>query len=93
MIDIEPQIVHFSGHGIGGINIEEGIATRKFINKNANLPLAGLVFEDETGQSQVVSGQALAKLFKLFNKQVECVVLNACYSEVQAQAIVQPTFR
>jgi hypothetical protein len=90
MIDIQPQIVHFSGHGIGGIDPEEDIATRKFVNKDANLPLAGLVFEDgKTGQSQVVSGEALAKLFKLFTTQVECVVLNACYSEVQAQAIVQ----
>jgi AAA-like domain/CHAT domain len=89
LINIQPQIVHFSGHGIGGIAPEEDIATRKFVNKDANLPLSGLVFEDEMGQSQVVSGEALAKLFKLFNNHVECVLLNACYSEVQAQAIVQ----
>jgi hypothetical protein len=68
MLNFEPNIVHFSGHGAG----EEG-----------------LVFEDETGKSKLVSGDALAGLFKLFANQIECVVLNGCYSEVQAKAIAQ----
>lgn len=49
----------------------------------------GLIFEDDMGSSQFISSQALANLFELFANQVECVVLNACYSEVQAQAIVK----
>lgn len=49
----------------------------------------GLVLEDETGQPKLVSTEALADLFKLFADQVECVLLNACYSEIQAQAIAQ----
>lgn len=49
----------------------------------------GLVFEDSVGQEKLVSSEALANLFKLFSKRVECVVLNACYSESQAKAIVQ----
>jgi AAA-like domain/CHAT domain len=48
----------------------------------------GLVLEDETGQAKLVSTSALTTLFELFN-QVECVVLNACYSEIQAEAIAQ----
>jgi len=47
----------------------------------------GLALEDENGQIKLVSAKALAALFKLFMDQVECVVLNACYSEVQANAI------
>lgn len=47
----------------------------------------GLVLENEYGQKQLVSSESLAGLFKLFQNDVECVVLNACYSEVQAQAI------
>ncbi len=47
----------------------------------------GLVFEDETGQTKLVDAEALAGLFELFADQVKCVVLNACYSEVQAQAL------
>ncbi|MEH1825792.1 MAG: CHAT domain-containing protein [Nostoc sp.] len=68
MLDINPSIVHFSGHGTG----EEG-----------------LVFEDEVGRAKLVDGEALAGLFELFAEQVECVVLNGCYSEVQAEAIAQ----
>jgi hypothetical protein len=49
----------------------------------------GLVLEDESGQAKLVSTEALANLFELFSDQVECVLLNACYSEVQAQDIAQ----
>lgn len=68
VLDYNPQIVHFSGHGAG----EDGLA-----------------LEDETGQIKLVSVQALTALFELFMDQVECVVLNACYSEVQANAIAR----
>ena len=52
----------------------------------------GLVFEDETGQAKLVSGQALANLFAdpaEFPDPLQCVVLNGCYSAVQAQAIAE----
>ncbi len=49
----------------------------------------GLALEDNSGHVQLVSTQALAKLFDLFQSQVECVLLNACYSESQATAIHQ----
>ncbi|MBN1569155.1 MAG: CHAT domain-containing protein [Acidobacteria bacterium] len=46
-----------------------------------------LCFENEAGSSQIVQPEALAALFELVSDQVECVLLNACYSEVQAKAI------
>ncbi|MBE9211691.1 AAA-like domain-containing protein [Plectonema cf. radiosum LEGE 06105] len=49
----------------------------------------GLVFEDESGQIKLVDAEALAGLFQLFSNQVECVVLNCCYSEYQALEISQ----
>jgi len=49
----------------------------------------GLALEDNFGNQQLVSTQSLAKLFDLFQQQVECVLLNACYSESQAFAIHQ----
>ncbi|MDF5717668.1 MAG: AAA-like domain-containing protein [Rhizonema sp. NSF051] len=67
LLDYEPEIVHFSGHGVGS---------------------EGLALENNSGLMQLVSAEALARLFKLF-PQIECVVLNACYSEVQAEAIHQ----
>ena len=47
----------------------------------------GLVFEDEIGQAQLVGTDALADLFCSFADDLDCVLLNACYSEVQAKAI------
>lgn len=49
---------------------------------------AGIFLENMLGKSQPVSGRALASLFKLFDS-VHCVVLNACYSQTQAEAIVK----
>ncbi len=49
----------------------------------------GLIFEDEQGKSKLVSTEALANLFELFAGRVECIVLNACYSEAQAKAMIQ----
>ncbi len=49
----------------------------------------GLVLENDAGQTQLVSTEALFNLFQLFGQQIECVVLNACYSEVQAKAIAK----
>jgi CHAT domain len=68
IFDVEPQIVHFSGHGIS---------------------TGELCFENILGKTQRVKPDALANLFKLVANQVKCVVLNACYSEVQAKAIAK----
>uniref|UniRef100_UPI0039C72C90 NACHT and WD repeat domain-containing protein n=1 Tax=Scytonema sp. PCC 10023 TaxID=1680591 RepID=UPI0039C72C90 len=69
MLDYQPQIVHFCGHGAGK---------------------DGIVLEDETGQAALIRADALASMFKLFaTKGVDCVFLNACYSQVQASAISQ----
>jgi CHAT domain len=50
---------------------------------------SGVALENSSGQMQLVSTQALAELFRLFQDKIECVVLNACYSDVQAEAIHQ----
>lgn len=68
LLDYEPDIVHFCGHGVGD---------------------EGLVFEDDAGELAVVPTDALASLFELFADRVKCVLLNACYSEVQARAVAQ----
>ncbi|MBW4516789.1 MAG: CHAT domain-containing protein [Timaviella obliquedivisa GSE-PSE-MK23-08B] len=51
--------------------------------------LDGLAVETDDGKTHLFPTEALAELFKLFKNQVECVVLNACFSEVQARAISQ----
>jgi hypothetical protein len=48
----------------------------------------GLMFESDSDQEQQVETAALSDLFRLFANNVECVLLNACYSETQADSIV-----
>jgi len=69
LLDFNPEIVHFCGHGSG---------------------VDGLVLENDAGKAQLVPTEALANLFKRFaTRGLECVVLNACYSEIQANAIAE----
>lgn len=49
----------------------------------------GLAFENELGQVHFIKTAALANLFEIFKDKIECVVLNSCYSNVQAEAISQ----
>jgi hypothetical protein len=66
LLDIQPHIVHFSGHGMA---------------------TGALCFENQIGETHPIQPDALAALFEQFTNQVNCVLLNACYSEVQANAI------
>ncbi|HET6446902.1 MAG TPA: DUF1566 domain-containing protein, partial [candidate division Zixibacteria bacterium] len=68
LLDVQPQIVHFSGHGIS---------------------MGALCFENQMGETHPIRPEALAALFEMFTNQVNCVLLNACYSEIQAEAIAK----
>lgn len=91
LLDDQPQIVHFLGHGVGteDSDKQELSARKATVVMDSTVEPEGLMLEDEIGQPKLVSGEALSSLFALFSNQVECVVLNACYSEVQARAIAQ----
>lgn len=47
----------------------------------------GLVFQDEQGRERFVSTEILTRLFKTLADEISCVVLNACDSDQQAEAI------
>ncbi len=66
LTELDPTVVHFSGHGGGSI---------------------GLVLLDEQGQPTSVSGRALAMMVHAAARNVRLVVLNACYSTAQAEAL------
>lgn len=68
LLDVSPQIVHFSGHGTS---------------------TGGLCVEEHNGQVHALQPDAVAALFEQFTDQVECVILNACYSGEQANAIAK----
>lgn len=68
LLDLQPQILHFSGHGTDS---------------------GALCFENQLGQIHPISSDALAALLEQFEDQIRCVLLNACYSEIQAVAIAK----
>ncbi|MEM7590500.1 MAG: pentapeptide repeat-containing protein [Cyanobacteria bacterium P01_A01_bin.83] len=49
----------------------------------------GLVLENDEGETQLVNTEALTNLLKIFNRRIECVVLNACHTKVQGEQIQQ----
>jgi hypothetical protein len=48
-----------------------------------------IILEDHAGNSMPVSPDALKRLFGILHENIRCVVLNACYSEIQAEGIVE----
>lgn len=48
-----------------------------------------IILEDSIGNSHAVTHRALSQLFSVLKDNIRCVILNACYSETQAQAIAK----
>ncbi|MFT5999384.1 MAG: hypothetical protein ACI81P_001842 [Neolewinella sp.] len=74
LLEEKPTYIHFAGHGDKGT---EGFNP------------AGIVLQDRDRNPQVVSGPALANMFRLLKREFEIkvVLLNACDSMEQARAI------
>lgn len=68
LLDEQPHILHFSGHGS-----EKG----------------GIYLENNAGTAQFVAPATLAALLALSKATVRCVILNACYTAEQAEAIAE----
>jgi CHAT domain/Effector-associated domain 11 len=88
ILNYEPRILHFSGHGSGSGGSAGGAGTRA-IGRVTKSPAGIYVKNEDTGTKQMISGNALAGLFKVCRKifNLEVVLLNACHSKEQAQAI------
>jgi RNA-directed DNA polymerase len=65
---LEPDILHFSGHGTGK---------------------SGLCFEDDDGNAILADGESIYGILESAIGTLECVFLNACFSEEQAKAIAK----
>jgi esterase/lipase superfamily enzyme len=68
LLQYEPVIVHFAGHG----------------NSTGEI-----ILENNQNQMQPVTPEALANLFATLGQQIECVVLNNCFSLEMADALVK----
>ncbi|MEM6261475.1 MAG: CHAT domain-containing protein, partial [Bacteroidota bacterium] len=95
MLDESPNIVHFSGHGettsAGSTDVSGTRAlTWKHKGKVVREMVSGIVMEDPNGSMKLVPHEALGELFEELNRDrlvVQCVLLNACHSAVQAEVI------
>jgi tetratricopeptide (TPR) repeat protein len=86
LLDLEPHVLHFSGHGAG----KQGLL---FVSDES----ASAIYRSEGGEVRsrltnsneikFVPAKPLANLLQLCEEHLECVVLNACYSDVQGDAI------
>jgi CHAT domain len=82
LLDLEPHVLHFSGHGAG----EQGLL---FVSDES---MGSLYRSDDAAvrsrsssdkdEIKFVPAQPLANLLQLCDEHLECVVLNACYSDV-----------
>lgn len=89
----KPYIVHFSGHGVkyratdsDRDDLHSGVSDAAGPPED-NITPSAIVLENDRGQRQVIDPEALAELFALHRSYLACVLLNACYSRGQAQAI------
>jgi nucleoside phosphorylase len=98
---LKPTVVHFSGHG--GLNTAKqppsGQAPRRDVVVggndgdgdhvgHGNDPRHGLFFQSPEGDAQFVTAAALEQTFGAAGASVKLVVLNACYSDDQAEVLV-----
>jgi hypothetical protein len=92
---LKPTVVHFSGHGAPGPGAGDhrpGPGPHRDVvgepGHNGGEPRLGLFFQAPDGRPQLVSTGALEETFGAAGASVKLVVLSACYSEVQAQALL-----
>ncbi len=88
---LKPTVVHFSGHGTSGI---AGRALGSDPHRDVDIdggrdPRPGLFFQATDGGPQLVSTEALETTFGAAGSSVQLIVLNACYSELNAQALLR----
>jgi hypothetical protein len=74
-----PAVAHFSGHGdpTSGIMMVDGSIRRDLGERRP----------DDRPRARHVPPAALTELFGILGRRLRCVVLNACYTEDQAEAI------
>jgi hypothetical protein len=91
---LKPTVVHFSGHGSPGVAGARDSTLgphRDVVAEHSAIDGAsqhGLFFQGPDGRPQLVSSEALEAAFDAAGSSVKLVVLNACYSEPQAAALL-----
>jgi len=91
---LRPTVVHFSGRGgqlVPSRHYTDGLPGRDVAgedHRNREPPRDGLYFQGADDQARWVSPQALQDTFGAAGSSVQVVVLDACYSATQAEALL-----
>jgi hypothetical protein len=96
---LRPTVIHFSGQGGRGLVGEQRSGHEAAgrdppqdrpggPGSNEHVQDHGLYFQGPDGQPQLVPTSALQETFEAVGPSVKLVVLNACYSEGQAEALL-----
>jgi hypothetical protein len=86
LIELQPTIIHFSGHGSPGrSSAAQRVPTPPGFGGGDDG--GGIHLVDERIGSQLVTGRALAMMIKSAASSARVVVLNACYSDAQSGAL------
>lgn len=87
LMELRPAIVHVSGHGVGQASaLAQGAGYGRDV-ADAGAGGGGILLHDAANGSQLVTARALAMLIRSATDSVRLVVLNACYSEAQAEML------
>lgn len=100
LLSHSPHVLHFSGHGSrragtpASPRSEEEGPSREFIWDESNpleSPTGGLLLQNDRGSSISLRPDILVTLLGILKRDMplRCVVLNACYTAEQAEAITQ----
>jgi branched-chain amino acid transport system substrate-binding protein len=91
---LRPTVVHFSGHG-GQAEMPSVLSRRRDVVNDGGADEGddgdnqhGLFLQGPDGRPQLVPSAALAETFGAAGTSVKLVVLNACYSEMQAEGLL-----
>jgi hypothetical protein len=91
---LHPTVVHFSGHGATAASSSapsDGAARRDITGgagSAARRTAGGLYFQASDGSARLVSAGAIEQTFGAAGSSVRLVVLNACHSAPQAEALL-----
>jgi hypothetical protein len=83
LLQFEPTIVHFSGHGTGGAPGPSADRSRDVMAAKDS----GIFLHGEQGRSRLMTARNLAKVIKSSAPSTRVVVLNACYSDRRAEEL------
>ena len=94
---LKPTVVHFSGHGGPDTAAEHRPAPAPSPRRDVVASAAhghcderqyGLFFQGSDGRPQFISAHAIEETFGAAGSSVRLVILNACYSDIQADALL-----